>query len=50
VIEPAYRAHDARNPAPLGGAVAEIISVRIKPTSVVGPGFRIDEPVPNNCN
>lgn len=50
LIEPAYRAHDARNPAPLGGAVAEIISVRIKPTAVVGPGFRIDEPVPNNCN
>jgi len=50
LIEPAYRAHNARNPAAVGGEVAEIIDVRIKPTSVVGPAFRIDEPVPNNCN
>lgn len=50
LIELAYRAHNARNPAPIGGEVAEIIDVRIKPTSVVGPAFRIDEPVPNNCN
>ena len=50
LIEPAYRAHNARNPAPIGGETAEIIDVRIKPTSVVGPAFRIDEPVPNNCN
>ena len=50
LVEPAYRAHNARNPAPTGGEVAEIIDVRIKPTSVVGPAFRIDEPVPNNCN
>jgi quercetin dioxygenase-like cupin family protein len=50
LIEPAYRAHNARNPAPAGGEEAEIIDVRIKPTSVVGPAFRIDEPVPNNCN
>lgn len=50
LIEPAYRAHNARNPAPAGGQVAEIIDIRIKPTSVVGPAFRIDEPIPNNCN
>ena len=50
LIEPAYRAHNARNPAPPGGQVAEIIGIRIKPTSVVGPAFRIDEPMPNNCN
>ena len=50
LIEPAYQAHNARNPAPAGGQVAEIIDFRIKPTSVVGPAFRIDEPVPNNCN
>lgn len=50
VIEQAYRAHDARNPAPPGGPVAEIIAVRIKPTAVVGPAFRIDEPEPNNCH
>jgi quercetin dioxygenase-like cupin family protein len=50
LIEPAHRAHNARNPAPAGGQVAEIIGVRIKPTAVVGPAFRIDEPVPNNCN
>lgn len=50
LIEPAYRAHNARNPAAPGGQVAEIVDFRIKPTSVVGPAFRIDEPVPNNCN
>ena len=50
LIEPAFRAHDARNPAPVGGEVAEIIDVRIKPSAVVGPAFRIDEPEPNNCD
>jgi hypothetical protein len=49
VIEVAYRAHTSRNPAPTGGPVAEMIAVRIKPSSIVGPAFRIDEPVPNNC-
>jgi quercetin dioxygenase-like cupin family protein len=49
LIEPAFRAHDARNPAPVGGEVAEIIGIRIKPTAVIGPAFRIDEPEPNNC-
>jgi quercetin dioxygenase-like cupin family protein len=49
VIEVAYRAHTSRNPAPSGGQAAEMIAVRIKPTSVVGPAFRIDEPLPNNC-
>ena len=50
LIEPAGRAHNARNPAPAGGQVAEIVDFRIKPSTVVGPAFRIDEPVPNNCN
>jgi len=49
LIEQAYRAHNARNPAPAGGEVAEIIGIRMKPTAIVGPAFRIDEPVPNNC-
>lgn len=49
LIETAYRAHNARNPAPAGGEEAEIIGIRLKPTSVVGPAFRIDEPEPNNC-
>jgi quercetin dioxygenase-like cupin family protein len=49
VIEVAYRPHTSRNPAPAGGQAAEMIAVRIKPTSIVGPAFRIDEPVPNNC-
>jgi quercetin dioxygenase-like cupin family protein len=49
VIEHAFRAHVARNPAQAGGQVAQLIAVRIKPTSVVGPAFRIDEPLPNNC-
>jgi quercetin dioxygenase-like cupin family protein len=49
VIEVAYRAHTSRNPAPAGGQAAEMIAVRIKPSSIVGPAFRIDEPVPNNC-
>ena len=49
VIEVAYRAHTSRNPAPPGGQPAEMIAVRIKPTSIVGPAFRIDEPEPNNC-
>jgi quercetin dioxygenase-like cupin family protein len=50
VLEVAFRPHTSRNPAPVGGQVAEMIAVRIKPTSVVGPAFRIDEPVPNNCD
>ncbi len=50
VIEHTGRPHVAFNPAPAGGEVAELIAVRIKPTSVVGPAFRIDEPMPNNCH
>lgn len=50
LIESAGRVHNVRNPAPAGGQVAEFIAVRIKPTSVVGPAFRVDEPLPNNCN
>jgi quercetin dioxygenase-like cupin family protein len=49
VIEVAYRAHTSRNPAAAGGQAAEMIAVRIKPTSIVGPAFRIDEQLPNNC-
>ena len=48
-IEPAGRAHDVRNPAPVGGTVAEFVAIAIKPAGYVGPAFRIDEPEPNNC-
>lgn len=50
LIEHTGVAHIVRNPAPAGGQVAEFIAVRIKPTSVVGPAFRVDEAEPNNCN
>ena len=49
VIEHAYRPHTSFNPAAPGGEEAETIAVRIKPSSVIGPQFRIDEPVPLNC-
>jgi quercetin dioxygenase-like cupin family protein len=49
VVEHTARAHVAVNPAAPGGQVAQFIAVRIKPTSVVGFAFVIDEPVPNNC-
>jgi quercetin dioxygenase-like cupin family protein len=47
LIESAGRVHNVRNS---GGQAAEFIAIRIKPTSVVGPAFRIDEPEPNNCS
>ena len=50
VVEPAGRAHNVRNPAAAGGQVAEFVAGRIKPTSVVGLAFRVDEPVPHNCS
>ena len=50
LIESTGRVHNVRNPAAAGGQVAEFIAVRIKPTSVVGPAFRIDEPLPSNCS
>lgn len=50
LIEPAGRVHNVRNPAAAGGQVAEFIAIRIKPSSVVGPAFRVDAPLPNNCN
>lgn len=50
LIETAGRVHNVRNPAAAGGQVAEFIAVRMKPTSVVGPAFRVDAPLPNNCN
>jgi quercetin dioxygenase-like cupin family protein len=49
-IEPAGRAHDVRNPAPVGGEVAEFIAIVIKPAGFIGPAFRIDERKPNNCH
>ncbi|MEO8547347.1 MAG: cupin domain-containing protein [Sphingomicrobium sp.] len=49
-IEPAGRAHNVRNPAAVGGVVAEFIAVTIKPAGFVGPAFRIDETLPNNCS
>lgn len=48
-IEPAGRAHNVRNPAPVGGAVAEFVAIVIKPEGFVGPAFRLDEAEPNNC-
>lgn len=51
VLETAFRAHNVRNPAPIGGTTAEFIAIRLKPTSVIGPAFRIDvSPAPNNCS
>lgn len=47
LIESTGRVHNVRN---AGAGVAEFIAIRIKPTSVVGPAFRIDEPEPNNCD
>jgi quercetin dioxygenase-like cupin family protein len=47
VVEHTARPHVAQNS---GSGVAQLIAVRIKPTSVVGPAFRVDEPVPNNCD
>lgn len=50
LTESTGRVHNVRNPAAAGGQVAEFIAIRIKPTSVVGPAFRVDEPLPNNCS
>ena len=48
-IEPAYRAHNVRNPAAAGGAVAEFVAIVIKPAGFVGPAFRIDRDQPSSC-
>lgn len=50
LYEPAFRANEIVNPAAAGGAVAEMVGIVIKPTSVVGPAFRINEAIPNNCD
>jgi len=49
-IEPAYGAHNVRNPAAAGGQVAEFIAVVIKPANFVGPAFRLDKDLPSSCN
>lgn len=48
-IEPAGRAHNVRNPAAVGGTVAEFIAVVVKPAGFVGPAFRVDAPLPSSC-
>jgi quercetin dioxygenase-like cupin family protein len=49
IVEPAYRVNTIVNPASAGGEVAEMVGIVVKPTSVIGPAFRIDAQVPNNC-
>lgn len=48
-IEPAGRAHNVRNPAPVGGTDAVYIAIVIRPAGFVGPAFRLDEPEPGSC-
>ncbi|MEO7366237.1 MAG: cupin domain-containing protein [Sphingomicrobium sp.] len=48
-IEPAYRAHNVRNPAATGGTVAEFIAIVVKPAGFVGPAFRINRDQPSSC-
>jgi len=48
-IEPAYQPHNVRNPAPVGGAVAEFVAITIKPVGFVGPAFRLDRDEPSSC-
>lgn len=48
-VETAYEPHNVRNPAPVGGAVAEFIAITIKPAGFVGPAFRLDRPQPSAC-
>lgn len=49
-IEPAYRAHNVRNPATAGGQVAEFVAIVIKPVGYVGMAFRINRDQPSSCN
>jgi quercetin dioxygenase-like cupin family protein len=47
-IEGPYVAHNVRNASMAAGA--EFVAVVIKPAGFVGPAFRLDRPVPTNCN
>ncbi len=48
-IEPAYSAHNVRNPAALGGQAAEFIAIVIKPEGAVGAAFRLNRDEPSSC-
>ncbi len=48
-IEPAYRAHNVRNPAAAGGQVAVFVAIVIKPAGFVGPAFRLNRDEPSSC-
>lgn len=45
-IEPAYGAHDVRNP---GATVAEFIAITLKPEGYIGPAFRLNRDEPSSC-
>lgn len=47
-IERAYRIHNVRNAS--NSATAEYVTVIIRPEGFVGAAFRLDRPMPNNCN
>ncbi len=47
-IEDAYRVHNVANAS--NSATAEFIAIAIKPEGFAGPAFRLDRPMPNNCN
>ena len=47
-IEDAYRTHNVQNAS--NSAPAEFVAIVIKPAGFVGPAFRLDRPLPNNCN
>ena len=48
-IEATYRAHNVRNPAAAGGAVARFVAIVIKPAGFVGPAFRLNRDQPSSC-
>lgn len=47
-VEDAYVIHNVVNASSSMGA--EIIAIAIKPEGFAGPAFRLDRPMPNNCN
>jgi len=48
-IEPSYGPHNVRNPAAVGGQVAEFVAITIKPDGFVGGAFRLDRDEPSSC-
>ena len=48
-IEPAYAAHNVRNPAPAGGTVARFVAIVLKPEGFAGPAFRLNRDEPSSC-